>query len=372
MEQVGRTRGRMVEVDSLDAFDALLAAGARSMSGWRVQDVDLRGRGTDLRRLDPGGALLLGCELGGDDEGWLRARGALVFPDVPGLPVNAYRTTLYSAAELYDGLAQAYEQTLDARVYAWSRRTEAGQGEASAALAQALHDHAIDDALAEFVDGQRVAGVMGGHALARTSPEYAEAALLGRELGRLGLLVTTGGGPGAMEAANLGARASDLDRPDLLATVGALGVAPDFRPSVTRWARVAFAALEGLPGDHLSLGLPTWFYGHEPPSAFATHIAKFFRNALREALLVRICTAGIVFLPGAAGTVQEVFQDACENYYADPTVRTPMIMMGRRHWTETLPVWPLLRSLAEQRGFPDRVALVDSPEEVAALLGAGP
>ena len=32
----------------------------------------------------------------------------------------------------------------------------------------------------------------------------------------------------------------------------------------------------------LSLGVPTWFYGHEPPNLFATRIAKFFTNALRE------------------------------------------------------------------------------------------
>ena len=34
-----------------------------------------------------------------------------------------------------------------------------------------------------------------------------------------------------------------------------------------------------------------------------------------------MCDAGIVFLPGAAGTVQEIFQDACENYYASPDGR---------------------------------------------------
>ena len=64
-------------------------------------------------------------------------------------------------------------------------------------------------------------------------------------------------------------------------------------------------------------GIPTWHYGHEPPNVFATAIAKYFRNATREAILLEVCDAGIVFLPGRGGTVQEVFQDACENYYAD-------------------------------------------------------
>ena len=76
---------------------------------------------------------------------------------------------------------------------------------------------------------------------------------------------------------------------------------------------------------------------------FATAIAKYFRNALREAILLQICDAGIVFLPGAAGTVQEVFQDACENYYAAETSVAPMVLVGGSYWTGTVPVWPLLQ-----------------------------
>ena len=63
-------------------------------------------------------------------------------------------------------------------------------------------------------------------------------------------------------------------------------------------------------------GSPPGSTGTSRRTSFATAIAKYFRNALREAILLQICDAGIVFLPGAAGTVQEVFQDACENYYA--------------------------------------------------------
>ena len=79
-----------------------------------------------------------------------------------------------------------------------------------------------------------------------------------------------------------------------------------------------------------TLGIPTWHYGHEPPNVFASAIAKYFRNAMREAMLLEVCDAGIVFLPGAAGTVQEVFQDACENYYADPASVAPMVLVGPR------------------------------------------
>ena len=83
----------------------------------------------------------------------------------------------------------------------------------------------------------------------------------------------------------------------------------------------------------------------------------------------RAGTAGIVFLPGAGGTVQEIFQDACENYYADESSLAPMVLVGRRHWTEELPVWPLLQALARGRAMESHVHLVDTVDEAAALVG---
>lgn len=47
-----------------------------------------------------------------------------------------------------------------------------------------------------------------------------------------------------------------------------------------------------------SLSIPTWFYGHEPTNVFATEIAKYFSNALREDTLLHRCGGGVVFLPG--------------------------------------------------------------------------
>ena len=75
-------------------------------------------------------------------------------------------------------------------------------------------------------------------------------------------------------------------------------------------------------GGH-SIGIPTWFYGHEPPNAFASHIAKYFANATREDGLLARSNAGVVFLPGAAGTVQEIFDNATPNYYESRGEPTP-------------------------------------------------
>ena len=137
----------------------------------------------------------------------LGAHRALVFPTDPHAPVDPYRATLYTAAELYAGLDDGgYESTPDFLAYQWMR-DGALHHDAFVTLLRAIHDDSISDALDEFTTGRPVVGVMGGHALARGTSGYAAAARLGRSLASAGLVVATGGGPGAMEAANLGALA---------------------------------------------------------------------------------------------------------------------------------------------------------------------
>jgi predicted Rossmann-fold nucleotide-binding protein len=275
-------------------------------------------------------------------------------------PVDPYRGALYTPEDLYD--ASPYADSLDARAYAWSREPPTPE----ATLAQALHDHAIDEALTGWLTGRHLVGVMGGHDLDRSSAAYADAARLGWMLGQQHV-VATGGGPGAMEAANLGGFLSGASRDSLASAVASLAGVPSFRPSVDQWATKAMTVRDGLAGRD-SLGVPTWFYGHEPPNVFATAIAKYFRNAAREAILLQICDAGIVFLPGVGGTVQEIFQDACENYYATPDTVAPMVLVGATYWTGTLPAWPLLEALARGRAMEGHIHLVDTVDEAADLV----
>lgn len=353
-----------MRVESIEDLRRRLDGGTSTLRAWRVHGLDLRGIGSALLGTDVAGATFLGCRFdpGVDDD--LTSGGALVLPDVGASPLDVYRPRLYSPDELMD--TPRYADSLDGRAYAWTQRS-AGRDDT---LAAALHDHAIDEALATWVADRSVVGVMGGHALLRGDQAYADAARLGALLGRP-LVVATGGGPGAMEAANLGARLSGDASAALEVALDLLARTPSFRPSIDAWLDTARSAIAGLDAPRETLGIPTWHYGHEPPNVFATAIAKYVGNATREAVLLQICSAGIVFLPGAGGTVQEVFQDACENYYADEMSVAPMVLVGREYWTEDLPVWPLLRSLARGRVMESRVHLVDTPEEAAEVILAG-
>lgn len=356
-----RHRGRVVQVETLEELDRRLAAGATSLRGWRLRSLDLTGRHDALARSRLDGATFVDCVFAAGDEAMARSAGALVLPVAPDVPVDTGRRGLYTPGELYD--TTDYADSLDARAFAWSQRPATRE----TALARALHDHAVDQALESWVVGRRLVGVMGAHAAERGSPWYADAARLGHALGARHT-VATGGGPGAMEAANLGARLAGRPVEELEAALADLAEVPSYRPSVDDWAHRALAVRDRVGDARESLGIPTWHYGHEPPNVFATAIAKYFRNSTREATLLEVCAAGIVFLPGLGGTVQEVFQDACENYYADESSLAPMVLVGTTYWTEQLPAWPLLRSLARGRPMEAHVHLAESVEEAANLV----
>ncbi|WP_433159983.1 LOG family protein [Kribbella sp. CA-247076] len=356
-----------VDIESLAYFDRVVAAGAVTMEGWRVQSVDLTARTANLLGMDPRGSLFLGCALEEKAEAWIRDGGGLIFPAIPALPFDAYRGTLYDAEELYAGLENGYDATPDAQIYAWSRQHDE-KGDTSRTLAAALHDHAIADALTELPDHKPWIGVMGGHGIARGSTAYRSAVLLGRTLARAGQTVVTGGGPGAMEAANLGASLAAYDDAGLDRALSKLAAVPSFRPSVAAWAGVGLDVRREFPGDG-GVSIPTWFYGHEPPNVFASSIAKYFSNAQREDVLLSRARGGILYLPGAAGTVQEIFQAVTPNYYGDQATQIPLILVDVHHWTTKLPVWPLLQSLAATRPMAATIHLVDTIEEAAALVG---
>ena len=286
-----KTRGRVVHVESLEDLDRRLAAGATRLSGWRLHGLDLTDRGEALLERRVAGTTFVGCRFASDDAARVEAAGGLILAALVDAPVDPSRSRLYTADDLYDH--DRYARSFDALVYAWSQR-RGGQDDM---LASTLHDHAIDDALAAWVAPRRLVGVMGGHSARRGETEYAAAARLGHGLGA-DLVVATGGGPGAMEAANLGARLAGQDAAVVDDALARLAEVASYRPSVDAWLAPAREVLSEAGHSSETLGIPTWHYGHEPSNVFATAIAKYLHNATREAILLEVCHAGIVFLPG--------------------------------------------------------------------------
>ncbi|RIK16879.1 MAG: Rossmann fold nucleotide-binding protein [Acidobacteria bacterium] len=361
------------EVEDQATWERLLRA-PEPLHALRLQGLDLTvHRDLLLAREDLSDIVVLGGRLDREVEEHLREHRTIIFPAAPRAPVDPYRARLYTPQELYAGLEEdGYASTVDARAYRWFEDAEVRHDAYVTAL-RAIHDDAMSDALSSVVEDRRVVGVMGGHALRRGSDGFAAAALLGHRVAASGAVVVTGGGPGAMEAANLGAWAPD--EVVLEEALGQLARVPDFAPDIGAWAAPALALRRDAPGQWpgrlRSLGIPTWYYGHEPPNAFAQLVAKFFSNALREDLLLAHSREGLVVLPGAAGTVQEIFQMATRLYYeVDATDRplTPVVLVGRRHWTEELPVWTLLQALGEDRRMRGALHLVDTVDEAAALV----
>ncbi|MEL6890509.1 MAG: hypothetical protein AAFP84_02855 [Actinomycetota bacterium] len=363
----------MREIHDLDQFDAHCEA-THSLSGAVVQGVDLSDRAALLRSLPCVGATFLGCRLDGDTLEAVVEAGAAVFPNLPALPFRPYRSTLYAQGELLGGWtpgeAGSFERdALDSRIYTWSTQHPRGANlPVLDSLAQRLHDHAIDDALGDHLaEHPDVAAVMGGHAMLRTDDAYRTVAELGRSMARAGWHVATGGGPGAMEAANLGAWMAPYSDGALDVAIELLTVEVAYA-NADAYLRAGQRVLDEFPGGGESLAVPTWFYGHEPTNQFATHVAKYFANSIREDGLLAIATRGVVFAPGAAGTTQEVFQDATQNHYDVFGVISPMVFLDSTFWRETLPAEPLLRTLAGDRPYADLVGVGDTAGEVMSFL----
>jgi predicted Rossmann-fold nucleotide-binding protein len=293
------------------------------------------------------------------------------------VPFDVSRKSLYHPAELYEGFSpddeSSYSQCFDSVIY--QRYTAMGQhtNNVKELLARTLHDHSIHTALARFFktyDHRRCVGVMGGHALLRTDKIFRDIALLSQRLTHEGFVMLSGGGPGAMEATHLGAWMAGFTNKDMEDALETMMPAPSFRDA--GWLQTAFSVIDKYPQqEYVSLGIPTWRYGHEPSTPFATHIAKFFENSIREDNILTLAFGGIIYTPGSAGTLQEIFQEAVQNHYLTYGFASPMIFLGKRFWTEEIPVYPLLEHLMETGKYRNLLlTLTDDIDEVVATLQA--
>jgi predicted Rossmann-fold nucleotide-binding protein len=324
-------------------------------------------------------------------------------PGVARIPFQVDRRKLYRIAELYKGYDPkdpgSWTQAFDHAVYEWTLDPNAPnppairQLKSYEAVAERLHDTAIGMAIDRYlkVSTERskkpVVGFMGGHDTDRDDPAFVQIAGIARTLRKMDFTIVSGGGPGLMEAANFGAFMAPYSERQFADALSTLKASPKASNNAD-WIKSACAVRATLldrwnareEEQSESLGIPTWYYGNEPPNLFASHTGKYFFNSVREDGLVTIASGGVIFGPGKAGTVQEVFQDATRIFYRKNTNPAPMILLGVDFWnpTRTPPpspddrkaVYPLLLTLSKQAKLPFDTALLltDSDDEIIRFI----
>jgi uncharacterized protein (TIGR00730 family) len=173
--------------------------------------------------------------------------------------------------------------------------------------------------------------VFGSARTPEDDPEYRLAYQVALTLSQAGFAIVTGGGPGAMEAANRAARES-----------GGLSVGLNID-----------LPYEQEMNHYVELGL------------------RFHYFFTRKVMFVRYATAFVV-LPGGFGTLDELFE-ALTLIQTERIRHFPVVLVGREFWAGLLE-WMTAR-LADEGKIGDRdmalMTVTDEPEEVLAAVRAG-
>ena len=360
---------RYIEIESYDALLPLLVPGA-VLKHYAFQNIEFGRNAVQCRFED---CIFFGCSMPEVMRAEL-APDCCVLPKLP-VPFNPFPAQLYTPSTLYAGFdyrnAATFEQCYDTRIYKRYMLKGKQAADIAETLARSLHDHSMSDALHDFLshyNERSVVAVMGGHALLRTDANYRKVVLIAKHLAEQGCLMVTGGGPGAMEAAHLGVWLAGRHDSDVDDALMLLAQSPSYKDEC--WLSSAFALMEKMPRmSSCSIGIPTWFYGHEPATPFATHIAKYFDNSIREDGLLAIAKGGVIYSPGSAGTMQEIFQDAAQNHYETFGFASPMVFLDSEYWCGKSPVYPLLQGLQQSGGYKNLLlSLADTPADAERAI----
>ena len=290
---------RLIDIESLADFDAHIGK-TRRLNGWFVQSVDLTERTDALRRSIPAAR---SSSVASSPRRSNTISAGPVRCCSRACPTCRSTRTEHVCTTLPSCTAPANTPPAWMRpIYAWSHAHPAAS--LTAELGTTLHDHAIADALEDAttdLDRRKIVGIMGGHAVPRGEETYRAAAELGANL----TAVRPHRPHWRRSRGDGGSKSRCLPEP----VAGLARGCPDDHDTARR--RTGPASMRGrtrafevrarwpVASAGRSLSIPTWFYGHEPTNVFATEIAKYFSNALREDTLLHHCGGGVVYLPGS-------------------------------------------------------------------------
>ncbi len=379
----------MKEIDSLKDFKKWIKRGIPHKAA--IQELNLKTFDAEILKNSFKSCLFLGCKVSDIAAGRISNTGGIVIPNRQEFLFKIHRAFLYTPKELFQGFdfnsKNGYLQTVDYKIYKEYIQTGMETPDSIAvSLSRRLHDHSITDALYELIEGRKVVAIMGGHSMERRNPFYKKIALISRSLTKKGYLIVSGGGPGAMEAAHLGAffayrTKNELNNAIDILKIRPTGAKPNKEYADYDWLKRAWIVKEKYPipkgykKKSTSIGIPTYLYGHEPPTLFATHIAKYFANSVREDGLLTIAKNGVIFAPGSTGTIQEIFQDATQNHYAPYNDKkgnkkqvSPMILFGKKRWKKEKPVWDLIKSVANGQVYDELLHLTDEVKKTIQII----
>ncbi len=335
------------------------------LSNCTIRNIDFSNKNLDWAKINVDHSTFIGCTFKTADLSYLISLCTMIFNEPKGLPYQVYRSSVYSYEELNKTVDNV---TIDLTIYNHFSKYRDIRN-INETLYQRSHDHAIDEALLDVLDSKndrKSLGFMGGHSVKRDSDVFKNSALLAFKLAKEGYFIVTGGGPGIMEAANMGAYFANYSEKDLLESIDY--IAQQAHYTNKNYEAYAQNIKEKFPDGRESLSIPTWFYGHEPSNAFSKYIAKYFSNAVREDTLLAICLHGIVFCPGSAGTIQEVFADAAQNHYVTYDFVSPMVFYGTDYYQKKLPVMPLLTNLSSNKDYSKFILNTDNQEEIIDFI----
>lgn len=356
-------------VDDLIEFQNLIN-GKERFQNVTFQNLDLSLENINWQNFKICSTTFLGCKLKKEDELMLLHNGAMILPDYNEHPYNPYRNKLYTWQELEEMASN--QKSVDYNIYTHFYETRFNPS-INESLWQRIHDHSIDNALRNLLipdaNGdyhKKIVGFMGGHGTLRTDVFYQKTAYTAKAVTEKGYFVASGGGPGIMEATNLGAYFAGRPIKELGEAIEILSMAPHYTEDL--YMEKAREVLERFPGGSESLAIPTWFYGHEPSNLFASHIAKYFSNSIREDTLLAICLYGIIYAPGSAGTTQEIFMDAAQNHYGTFGYLSPMVFLGKERYEMETMIFPTLKQLARDKAYKKLLYLTDDPEKAVEFI----